>query len=260
MKNTSRLLLITTLILTTACYGECNLPADNETHDPIKTPDDNYIIFKKTELPNTVNAQNDYQITLGVYNCTTNIFEEIDKLQFLASPGEIAAAFFAEAEPENKDRLFIIQRFEVSNSATGVNYTGHYYDVRAYKKGASRFEVDNASTNFFGAGGDIYEGDRENIIYKFPYKEESSIRRIISTPDYAALILGKTLEKHMARKAYMYSEPLESSKTKKYLIPNDPVHLYSHISGWCLVGYDNRKYGEIKAWISCESISDLFNP
>ncbi|MDX3772518.1 hypothetical protein QE250_00145 [Chromatiaceae bacterium AAb-1] len=256
--NFTKLLLITSLFLSTACYSKCDTQNDNQIYAPLKLSDTRYIVFRKSILPEAFSPEHEYQISLGVFNCTTNQFEEFGKLPYLATPGKVEAAFLARAKPDNEEQFFVVHSAEVGNAATGVNYATDYYNARVYNSNNGIFTADNTLNEFFGAGGDIFEEDFDNIVYKYPYKDEASISKIISTEDYKALLQGKTLTKSIARKAYLHDEPLESEKTSKYLIKDDPVRLYSQTSGWCLVGYNNPRHGEIKGWVNCEYISDLF--
>lgn len=257
--NFTQVLLITSLFLSTACYSNCDTPDNDKIYAPLKLSDTQYIVFRKSTLPDAYSPTHEYQISVGVFSCTTNQFAEFDKLPYLATPGKVETAFLTNAESDSEELFFVVHRAEVSNAATGVNYATDYYNVRVYKSNGDLFIADNTLNKFFGAGGDIFESDFDNIVYTFPYKDKASISRITNTEDYKALMQGTTLAKNIARKAYLHDEPLQSEKTKRYLIKDDAINLYSQTAGWCLVGYQNPRHGEIKGWVNCEYISDLFS-
>lgn len=255
----SKSLLIAVLFFSTTCKAQCNLVNDEKISNPIKISESLYVVFGKAQLPEEGPSEENYQITLSTYNCITKKLIEFDRLHYLANPGRIAGATFINNPSKSEEFLFIIQATEISNTAAGVNYSSDYYSVRAYRKHNLEFKLENAQTNFFGAGGDIYNEKENTTTYHFPYKNIATIKKIITTRDYFDLVSGKTIKKEILQKTYLHSEPLESKSTNKYLVEGDLVELSDQTSGWCLAGYKNPRRGLIQGWINCQDIKNLFN-
>ncbi|MEE1896385.1 hypothetical protein V0R51_26095 [Pseudomonas otitidis] len=130
-----------------------NLVNDEKISNPIKISESLYVVFGKAQLPEEGPSEENYQITLSTYNCITKKLIEFDRLHYLANPGRIAGATFINNPSKSEEFLFIIHATEISNTAAGVNYSSDYYSVRAYRKHNLEFKLENAQTNFFGAGG-----------------------------------------------------------------------------------------------------------
>lgn len=253
-------LLIALLISTvpTVSYAACNDESQSQIHEPVQF-EENYITFSKEPLEVSEQSSGEiteYQIGLNLYDCVSRTSTLLDKLPFLASSGNVSSAFVLPVGIRNE--LVIIHESDVSNSATGVNYAGKYYNVLAYKKNGTQVNLDTHLTEFFGAGGDI-KNDKNTTTYEFPYKNKSTIDFIVRTKDFKDLMNSKPLHKTIKSKAYIYEDPIEATKTKKYLIKGDKIKLYKQQAGWCLSGYKNLKNIENKYWINCKKVSNLFN-
>ncbi|MDG9784313.1 hypothetical protein [Metapseudomonas otitidis] len=173
----SKSLLIAVLFFSTTCKAQCNLVNDEKISNPIKISESLYVVFGKAQLPEEGPSEENYQIALSTYNCITKKLIEFDRLHYLANPGRIAGATFIKNPSKNGEFLFIIQATEISNTATGVNYSSDYYSVRAYRKHNLEFKLENAQTNFFGAGGDINDENENTTTYHFPYKDIATIKK-----------------------------------------------------------------------------------
>lgn len=253
----SQILFLLMLFFTAACKAECNFINENNIHEAVKISDSIYVVFGKVRAPGEIISDGNYQISLAAFNCDTQAYKEFERLQYLASPGRVAGVLLTDASAKNTGLLFIIHATEVSNSATGVNYSSDYYSVRVYRVSNGVFEVEKNLTSFFGAGGDIFEERADNIVYRYPYKTTSDIESAISKADYIDLVSGEVLKKEISQKVYLHDEPLESLSTKRYLIKGDHVELIRQTAGWCYVGYDNPKHGMINGWINCQAIKDF---
>lgn len=255
--NISQALFLLMLFFTVTCKAECDFTNENNIHEPVKISDSIYVVFGKVRPPGEIMSDDNYQVSLTAFNCDTKAYNEFERLQYLASPGRIAGVLVADAPAKNTGLLFIIHATEISNSATGVNYSSDYYNIRVYRVRNGVFEIEKNLTSFFGAGGDIFEGDTDNIAYRYPYKTISDIESTISKRDYIDLAHGKTLRKEISQKVYLHDEPLESLRTKRYLIKGDHIELSRQTAGWCYVGYENPKHGMISGWVNCQAIKDF---
>ncbi|WP_134678341.1 hypothetical protein [Ectopseudomonas khazarica] len=253
----SQVLCLLVLFFTATCKAECDFTNENNIHESVKISDSIYVVFGKVRPPGEIISDDNYQISLAAFNCDTKAYKEFERLQYLASPGRIAGVLLADTPAKNAGLLFIIHATGVSNSATGVNYSSDYYSVRVYRVRNGVFEIEKNLTSFFGAGGDIFEGDTDNVVYRYPYKTISDIESTISKRDFIDLVSGKTLKKEISQKVYLHDEPLESLSTKRYLIKDDHIELSRQTAGWCYVGYENPKRGMISGWVNCQSIKDF---
>lgn len=222
---------------------------------PALKTDDGYIVFNETPLTADDDAENvELGIDVRLYKCTDNSKHLIGELPFLAATGKIIAAFFADANHDWSDELFVIHAVPIS-SDTGVRYSSDYYSVHVYEKSINTYSRNERLSNYFGAGGDILDEEKEDLLaYKFPYKNEVPIREKLSSENYSKWVSGEEVAYTVNKKTYIHSFPVLAESTRMYLVSGDTVTQDTAEGGWISIIFNSPSKKEVRGWIKCEDI------
>ncbi|MGE6792036.1 hypothetical protein ACQKFS_08445 [Pseudomonas guineae] len=193
-------------------------------------------------------------INVSFYNCADNSEYLIGELPFLATTGKIITAFFADANNDGNDELFVIHAAPI-NSDTGVNYHSDYYSTHVYEKTKNKYSRNEKISSYFGSGGDIInDADNDLLAYTFPYKTETSIREKLSSKNYLKWAHGEEATYTVNKKTYIHRFPVLPEKTHMYLVSGDAVTQVEAESGWISITFITRNKKEIHGWIKCEDV------
>jgi len=221
---------------------------------PSLKADGGFVVFDEVllgESERTSIQSDEMGINVGFYDCITGTKNLIGELPYLASTGKVEAAFFADANRDGVDELFVLHRVGI-RSDTGVLYAGDYYTVLIYSKSSQGYSINNRISNYFGRGGDILaDRDESNLAYEFPYKSEKAIRQKLSATNYLRWLQGNTVEFLTKHKTLLYETPILSDGTINFLPEGTSVIQNEVEAGWISVTSD--RLGD-SGWVRCGDI------
>lgn len=224
------------LLFLVGCYvfsvSACEVPESRVF--PALKADNGYIVFNEVPLVGDDGAPSVDEISIDVvfFDCISGKSSRISGLPFLASTGQVRAAFFADAKDGEDKKLFIIHSVEII-SDTGINYSGDYYTVHVYSKTPDGYIRNDHLSNYFGVGGDVLLNlDGNELKYRFPYKTPDAIVKKLESSSYRKWVAGEQINLTVKGKTIIYSSPNTADVTRMYLVGGDKVLQESIEAGW----------------------------
>lgn len=203
------------------------------------------------ENENTTHLSDEIGINVSFHDCLSGSKKLIGELPYLASTGKIEASFFADANRNGVDELFVIHRVNI-RSDTGVSYFGDYYTVLIYAKTTEGYSVDASYSNYFGRGGDIMmDADETNRAYIFPYKSERLIREKLASQNYIKWVQGRIIKFQTKNKTLLREAPVLADEIGNLLPGGISVVQKDVEGGWISV---ISEISGISGWVKCEEI------
>ncbi|QXH49158.1 hypothetical protein KSS94_14455 [Pseudomonas fakonensis] len=234
------------------CLGLCLLPlfanaCEAPRHKPFPALGmaGGYVYFDQAPIEEGSSALG---LTVNLLDCASGAAQRIGELPYLAEPGKVADAFWAE---DAQGEFLVVMHAVPVNSYPGLIYSTDYYSILLYRRGSQGLALDERSSAYFGHGADVI-GDDETLLFSYPYKHRNGVLKALQSPFYDNWLQGRlaTLEVR-AQKALIYSDASVASKTGMYLIAGDQVKVTGIAGGWVEMEYLTAKQKLIKGAMLC---------
>ena len=193
-------------------------------------------------------------IGLSFIDYSTGTKKLIARLPYVAGPGEVQDAFWADVESGSK-ALVIIHSAPI-RAFTGVSYGSDYFSVMVFHIEGNNLNFDKKLTDYFGSGADVvnYRDEGGTPVHTYPYKTRSVIISELKSEMYRHWTSDVLPELAVLHKAFIYSSMNVATPTKIYLIRGDKVRQESISAGWISVLYETAR-GKKYAAGCCVKIS-----
>jgi hypothetical protein len=232
----------------------CEAP-NNPPFPPLSIEGGMVIFGTRAVLEQEGRPNPDMGLSINFLDCNTGSLKLVDRLPFLAEPGEIHDAFLANTTTRNQE-IFIIHSVPFPSSG-GVSLGSDYFTILVYHRDGIGFSLDRKLTDYFGSGADIvsFNGDDETQLYTYPYKAKESILQQLKAQSYKDWRSGSSVTLAVNKKTYIYTAQSPASRTGMYLIKGDQVFQENVSAGWISIRYTTAKKKDIRGWVLCTDVS-----
>lgn len=193
--------------------------------------------------------------SLFVYksDCNNNKYL-LDEFQV---PNDIPEIDFVFLENINNKRyIFLSIKYSENyrDETNKINYVDKYHLNYVYQC-KKECTFDKKISNFLGDGGDLVDIHTDKVVYAFPYKIASNVKKDLNSEFFKNWFNNQLNDGVVKNKTKIYEESGIFSKKLGYLISGDKFKIVDITSRWIKISYANKNKKTIIGWIRCEDTS-----
>ncbi|OBY74629.1 hypothetical protein [Acinetobacter gyllenbergii] len=178
--------------------------------------------------------------------------EKINKIDTIEVPNDIAKI---EYSLFNKNNLYIAFSYDENYRSLDnkYSYVNKYFLINAYDcNEKNNCKYNSALSNYFGNGGDVFDRERKELVYRYPYSRRDLLMKELSSDRFNNWMSGKIKKGKVVRKTFVNEVNNVSTENNGYLIKGDIFEVEDISSGWLNVKYTSKVGKITKGWVNCK--------
>lgn len=187
-------------------------------------------------------------LDIYVGNCSKKL-KKIDTIEVPNDIAKIEYSFF------NKNNLYIAFSYDENYRSLDnkYSYVNKYFLINAYDcNEKNNCKYNSALSNYFGNGGDVFDRERKELVYRYPYSRRDLLMKELSSDRFNNWMSGKIKKGKVVRKTFVNEVNNVSTENNGYLIKGDIFEVEDISSGWLNVKYTSKVGKITKGWVNCK--------
>jgi len=207
-----------------------------------------YVYFDQAPIEE---GSSELGLTVNLLDCASGTAQRIDELPYLAEPGKVADAFWAE---DAHGELLVVMHAVPVNSYPGLIYSTDYYSILLYRRGSQGLVQDPRSSAYFDHGADVVD-DQDALLFSYPYKHRNGVLQALQSKFYNDWLNARLTDFEVGEKrARLYTGASIALDSGMYVIAGDRVKVTGASGGWVSMQYVTAKGKVIDAWMLCKDL------